>query len=87
MTKGRRLAAGGTLIVGLVTLLSIGSTENIHSSPATHVRHPVALRHGVSVIMNPKTGKVVALGNGAIITMNPKTGRIVSVTSMPTTHN
>jgi hypothetical protein len=83
MTKVRQLTVGGALMVGVVALLSIGIGENIHSSPATHVQPPVAFGNGVSVLLNPKTGKVVVLGSGVTFTMNAKTGQIVSVNSVP----
>jgi hypothetical protein len=83
MSKVRRLVTGGTLIVGLVALLSIGIGQNIHSIPAKPDGHTAALGNGVTVTMNVKTGQIVGLGNGVTVTMNVKTGQIVSVISMP----
>jgi hypothetical protein len=83
MTKVRRLATGGALMVGLVALLSIGIGQNIHSSPARPDWHTVDLTNGFTITMNPTTGKVVSLGNGVTVTMNTQTGQIVNVNSMP----
>lgn len=87
MGKVQRLIIGGTLIVGLVAVMSIGIGRDIHSAPAKPNRPTVALGNGVTVTMNVGTGKVIGLGNGVTVTMNVKTGEIVSVNSSHKAHH
>ena len=81
VTRARQMAVGGLVTVGLTTLFTFAIDVDAHSSPATHAPHPDANGSGVSVVLNPRTGKVVALGSGVTVTLNPKTGRVVSVSS------